>query len=605
MIRRLILAAAFVFATPFGATAQRTLSIERFDADIQVLASGDVEIAETIRARFTGSWNGIFRNLSLEHRTGQNRRERLDVDLTSITDDQGNALEYESSRNGWVRQFKIWVPGANNATRTVVIRYTVHNAIRFFDEGNVGPLDELYWNVTGNEWEVPIEQAAARIRLPDNVVPTQSAGYTGAAGSRERAVTVETSGNVVTFTTTRGFAPGEGMTAAVGWAPGVVARPRTPSAIERALGQGLPLVLPLAAFALAFSAWRRTGRDPEPMAIPVQYEPPPLLTPAETGTLIDHKADPHDITSTLVDLAVRGFIHIEKKEESKLLGLISSTEYAFHLKKPRHEWRGLYEHEQLYLDALFDGVAERPKRGILRVFGAGEPEEVDTSGAGAGATYDSVELSSLKNKFYQDLSGIRKAIYTGLVSKGHYDREPERAKVGFIIAAILMVFLTIFGAGFIASSGFLGIAPPLFVAAGIASIIIFLVFAQLMPARTVRGARARERALGFKEFLSKVEEDRFRRMITSPEMFEKYLPYAMAFKVEERWAKAFEGMFTEPPQWCSGYATSGFHAGSFARDMNAMSTVASSTMSSSPSSSGSGGGGSSGGGSGGGGGGGF
>jgi uncharacterized membrane protein len=125
-----------------------------------------------------------------------------------------------------------------------------------------------------------------------------------------------------------------------------------------------------------------------------------------------------------------------------------------------------------------------------------------------------------------------------------------------------------------------------------------------MPARTVEGARAREATLGFKEFLSRVETERYRTMITSPEMFERYLPYAMAFDVADKWAKAFEDIYREPPQWYSG-GSGHFSASSFSHSIGSMSSAAASSMSSSPSSSGSGGGGSSGGGSGGGGGSGF
>ena len=125
-----------------------------------------------------------------------------------------------------------------------------------------------------------------------------------------------------------------------------------------------------------------------------------------------------------------------------------------------------------------------------------------------------------------------------------------------------------------------------------------------MPARTVGGARAREATLGFKEFLSRVEEDRYKRMITSPELFEKYLPYAMAFGVEEKWANAFKDIYREPPDWYSG-GTGPFNVSSFSQSISSMSSAAASSMSSSPNSSGSGGGGSSGGGSGGGGGSGF
>jgi hypothetical protein len=605
MTRCLLLALASLLAWPADATAQRTLTLERFDADIRVLVNGDIEVTETLQARFDGSWNGIFRNLSLEHRTAQGRRERLDVDLRSITDDANNALEVESSREGWTRQWKIWVPGATDATRTVVIRYVVHNALRFFDEGNVGPLDELYWNVTGNGWEIPITQASASITLPDGVMPSQSAGYTGPAGSRESAVDITTDGNTVRFVTTRPFAPGEGLTAAVGWAPGVVQRPEPPSPVVTALAQVFPIALPISVFALAFGAWRRTGRDPESRAIAVEYEPPAELTPTEVGTLVDHKADMRDITAALVDLAVRGFVHIEKKRERKLLGLVSSTDYVFHLKKPRHEWRGLYEHEQLYLDALFKGEYTTRSGGLLSLFTGADNEPPDMSGAGEGPTYDSVELSDLQNKFYRELPPIRQAIYTGLLNKGHYARNPEKVKTAWIVGGIALLIAGFAATAFVSDSGFLGLHPVTVAIAGFGSAIILLVFAQLMPARTERGARAREKALGFREFLKRVEEERFRRMITSPEMFEKYLPFALAFKVEERWAKAFEDLYAEPPRWYSGYGTGAFHASSFSRDMSALTTAASSTMASSPSSSGSGGGGSSGGGSGGGGGGGF
>jgi Predicted membrane protein (DUF2207) C-terminal domain/Predicted membrane protein (DUF2207) N-terminal domain len=603
MIRRLLPALLVAMVLPASAAAQRTLTIQRFQSDLDVQRNGDVEVTETITARFEGSWNGIFRDLSLEHRTGQGTREHLDVDLNTITDSAGEPLRFETSRQGgWTRRFKIWVPGAENATRTVIVKYTVHNAIRFFDEGNIGPLDELYWNATGNGWEIPIERAGARVTLPSDIAPTQWSGYTGESGSRETDVDIERQDGTVAFEATRPFQPGEGLTVAVGWAPGVIPRPDPPGIIATAFSRFFPFVIPFGVFTLAFSAWRRNGKDPEEQAIQVMYEPPATLTPAEVGTLVDHKADMHDVTATLVDLAVRGYIHIEKREK-KTLGIFSSSDYVFHLKKPRHEWRGLFEHEQLYLNALFKHD-DPSTGGLMKLFGGGDDDMPDPGGAGTGETYDSVKLSTLKNRFYKDLSPIRKSIYTGLITKGHYKRNPENVKAMWIAFGIGAAVLTFLGSGFVSSSGFLGLEPGVVAVAGGVSAVLLFVFSQIMPARTVRGARTRESALGFKEFLSKVEEDRFKRMITSPEMFERYLPYAMAFKVEQRWSKAFEDMYREPPQWYSGYyGHSAFNVSSFTHDMSAMSTAASSTMSSSPS--GSGGGGSSGGGSGGGGGGGF
>jgi uncharacterized membrane protein YgcG len=596
-----------VLSSPLA--AQRTLVIESFDAELRVEPTGDVQVTETIRPRFQGSWNGIYRNLSLEHQTAQGRRERLDVELLSITDQDGEALRYEASNDGrWTRQFQVWIPGAEDATRTLVIRYVVHNAIRFFEEGSeVGPLDELYWNATGNGWEVPIERASATIVLPEGVAPTQSSGYTGVAGSTETAVRIATSGNTVSFTATRALGPGEGLTVAAGWPPGSVAHPAPPSQLTLGAGRWAPLAVPFLAFFLAFRRWRGKGRDPKARAIAVQYEPPENLGPAEVGTLVDHRAEMHDITSTLVDLAVRGFVHIQQ-EKKKTLGIFSSTEYTFHLKKPEEEWGALNTHEERYLRALFKHAGRKSfGDGLRAMLGGGDAYpgtgDEEVPGAGEGPTYGSVELTALKNSFYKDLKEIRKALYDQLIAKGHYERNPETVKAIWSVGGVSLAMGGILAAVWAGDTGSLLLDPITLGVAGVAGGLILIIFGQIMPARTEQGARAREWALGFKEFLEKVEEPRYKRMITEPSMFERFLSYAMAFKVESKWAKAFEDMFTVPPQWYSGPHGAAFHASSFTHDLTAMSTAASSTMSSSPS--GSGGGGSSGGGSGGGGGGGF
>jgi uncharacterized membrane protein YgcG len=606
-MRRLLLVAGLLAALPSFGSAQRSLALEWFDSEILVRPDGFVEVTETLRPRFTGSWQGIFRDLSLEHTTAENRRERLDVELISVTDEAGEPLRFEAGNEGrWTRRFQVWVPGAENATRTVVIRYRLRNVLRFFEQGSeTGPLDELYWNVTGNNWEIPIEAASARIVLPDGVSPRQSAAYTGPAGSTETAVRIQTTGNIVAFAATRPLSPGEGLTVAVGWEPGAVEGPPEPSRLSRNVAWGWPMLAPLLAFILALGQWRAKGRDPDPRAISVQYEPPENLSPAEVGTLVDHKAQMHDITSTLVDLAVRGYLHIEKTT-SKTLGIFSNTDYVFHLKKPRNQWGDLNTHEERYLSALFKHAGSVSAGGRLKSFLSGADVERlhgPESGAGEGPTYESVALSSLKNRFYKDLQSIQTAVYEQLVAKGHYKKNPSAVKARWSFGGMGIALFGVLWAVWANSSGTSLVEPiALGGAVGLSGLII-LIFGQIMPARTPRGARAMEWALGFKEFLAKVEEPRFSRMITAPEMFERYLAYAMAFKVESKWARAFESMYAEPPRWYTGHGGGAFHASAFTRDLSAMSSAASSTMSSSPS--GSGGGGSSGGGSGGGGGGGF
>ena len=507
------------------------------------------------------------------------------------------------------------MPGAEDTTRTVVLRYTVNNALRFFDaESETGALDELYWQVTGTEWEMPIERARARVVLPDGVDATQAAAYTGRAESTAQNSDVEIDGNVVTVPNAGPFAVGEGLTLAVGWAPGVVQRPTAAEGAIAAVQENWPLGIPVLVFLFGFTTWRRKGRDPEKRKIAVQYEPPEGMSPAELGTLIDHKAEMHDITATLVDLAVRGYIVIEEREEKKLLGLMSDKEYLFHLCKPRSEWEELAPHERSFLSALFKDSSSdideatakwAPKLARRSEAPNGPATRGEHRSPDAAAYVATTGLSDLKNSFYESLPGIRSAIYNELMRRGFYRERPDQVKGRWIAGALVFGMGAVFGAGWVAESGFLGLSPVAVAVAGGVSALVLLVFGLLMPARTSRGAQAMEEALGFREFLDKVETDRFRRMITSPELFERFLPHAMAFQVEDRWAKAFEDLHSEPPDWYRGSSRGSFRASAFASDLSGLSKQAGSTMASSPSSSGSGGGGSVGGGSGGGGGGGF
>ncbi|WP_420129142.1 DUF2207 domain-containing protein [Longimicrobium sp.] len=632
MRRALLLIGALLLALapPAGAqSGDSTIVIEHFDALLRVEPEGVVDVTETIRFRFAGKWNGILRDLSLQHNTAEGKRQKLGVDVVSVTDQQGRALRMEEEEpDGWTQRLRIFIPGAHNAVRTVVIRYRVNNAIRYYfaKDGTPG-FDELYWNVTGNEWTMPMDSISARLVLPGDALPMQTAAYTGYAGStgRDAEIAVDSARRTVTFATTRGMSEGEGMTVAARWAPGAVTS-RPSEAEHQALlaanrrAERLrmwPLGLPLLAFALAFRAWRRRGRDPREQSIMVGYEPPDGMSPAEMGTLIDHEAEMRDVTSTLVDLAVRGYVGIEERQEKHLFGLIKSTDYVFHLRRPRGEWDGLATHEHRFLDALFaiasTGAAWDDIRATFnearRVHEAGgelDREAFSTRLAAAGSRpTESVRQRDLTNRFYKSLPGIKDGIYDRLVERGYYIHRPDKVKGNWLGMGIGLLVLGLFGAAFLAGTGSMWISPlALGVGAGVSAVVL-IGFGLLMPARTYAGARAREASLGFREFLEKVESDRYRRMITSPEMFERYLPYAMAFGVEKRWSRAFDDLYREPPDWYSGSGYGHFRASDFSSRMSTMATTTGSSMQSSPSSSGSGGGGSSGGGSGGGGGSGF
>ena len=614
-MRRLLTLGAVLVALAAPLHAQeRSIRIRDFDALLTVGRDGGVDVTERVTVRFTRGWKGLNRDLSLRHVTGQGRTEALDLEVTSVTDGDGKPMHVEAEEmEGGTKRLRIYVPAARDVDRTIVIRYHVSNAIRFFYAGSEsGPMDELYWNVTGSQWEMPIDRAHGRVVLPAGARARRVAVYTGPEGTTLAASQGESrvTENGVEFASTRPLAPFEGLTVGVGWPPGFVAtRPSDAAHRAREMARLWPLALPLLAFGLGFRAWRRRGRDPREESVVVQYEPPASMTPAEVGTLIDHTAEMRDITATLVDLAVRGYIGIEERAEKTMLGLFTSTEFIFYRRGAREGWTGLAEHEQRYLTALFShAIPAEAGWEELRTFADARPAGgAEWTGQAPARETEQVALSTLRNRFYTALPGIRDSLYDSLVARGYYMRRPDRVKKLWLALAGVVLVVCVGGAFIAADSGWSWVSPWGLGAGGAVSAIVIFVFSRIMPARTPAGARAREVALGFREFLSRVESDRYRRMITSPEMFERFLPYAMAFGVEDRWASAFEELCREPPRWYRGSGTGHFRASDLSSRMSAMSSAAGNTMASSPGSSGSGsgGGGSSGGGSGGGGGSGF
>jgi uncharacterized membrane protein YgcG len=280
-----------------------------------------------------------------------------------------------------------------------------------------------------------------------------------------------------------------------------------------------------------------------------------------------------DITATLVDLAVRGFIKIDEHAGPSVLGFSMGKGYTFTVTNPA--WNGLAQHEQRLLAGVFGGAS-------------------------------SVELADLKNEFYAEVPGIQSAVFDRLIEKGFYRSRPDRVRTAWRVGGIVVGAASIFIGNVLA--GYFQMTPLPFVVGGVLSGLIIIAFGHLMPARTEAGTRAVEQVLGYGEFLQRVDSDRFARVVKTPEMFEQGLPYAMALGVEGHWAKAFQGIYTTPPRWYGGVYPGQFSVIGFSNSLSSMSHQASSAMSSQPRSSGGsgfGGGGFSGGGGGGGGGGGF
>jgi uncharacterized membrane protein len=572
-LRSISLILFLFFLATLPATA-RELVIQHFDVQIQIKPDSSIEVAEMIDVQFIGAWHGIYRNIPIEYTTPEGFTKSLFLKPLGVTDDNGNPLKYDTSRQGAYERFTIYVPDAVDATRSVVIRYSVPNSLGFFQDH-----DELYWNLTGNEWDAPIQHASGHITLPQGTTGIRSLAFTGAYGSREQNANVSTNNNVVDVQTTQPLGFHEGLTIVVGWDKGFVHEPGTLAQIVLFLRSNWPFGIPILVFFAMFWLWWTRGRDPKRESIAVQYEPPDKLTPGECGTLVDDEVAMRDITATLVDLAVKGYIVIEQKDESRMLGLSHHKDYIFHLKKASSEWGAARPHEQQMLAALFE---------------EGRPD---------------VSLSELQNRFYTNLPGIRDSVFDALMSDGYYLHRPDRVRQTDIGAGITIgIVMVVFGTG-IAQS--LGMAPLTWILTGIATGAIICIFGWFMPARTITGERALEKVLGFEDFLAHVESDRIQRIVKTPEMFEKFLPYAMALQVDKKWARAFENIGMQPPQWFQGGYGMGFQPYLLMADLDMMSMQTGMAMASAPRSvggsgfGGGGGGGYSGGGMGGGGGGGF
>jgi hypothetical protein len=534
------------------ATAQKQRQLKKFYADIVVSPAGKVYVTENITIRFIGGpWQGIYRNIPVEYVGPGGMNYSLFLGVKGVRDESGQPLKFESSRERQYRKLKIFIPNADNSTRTISIEYVVSDALRFFDDH-----DEFYWNITGDEWPIPIESAGAHIVFPANTTDIKANAYTGAYRAKGREASVQIVGTGIDVNTTSPLGIREGLTVAVACDKDVFKEPTAADIFWRYVRSNWPIIIPVLAFFAMFRLWWTKGRDPRLRPITAQYEPPDNMTPGEVGTLIDNSVDMRDITASIVDLAVRGYLVIEEQQKDHLLGLTHSKEYVFHLKKARAEWSTLKSHEQQLLDGIF-------------------------TNANAG---DVVTLADLHNRFYTSIPPIKNAIFGSLVSNGYYRKRPDSVRAGYIGLGVGAGLLLIWIGSWMAKH--MGMTPLAFIVAGILSGAIICGFGWFMSARTQTGARALEGVLGFEDFLDHVESDRFNRMIKTPAMFEKFLPFAMALGVEKNWSKAFQGIYTEPPQWYQGAYGPTFYPYMFASNLSSMSTQVGSVMASAPRSSG-------------------
>jgi len=414
---RRLLVLFLLLALAVTASAQaRNWHVTDFKDTVSIAADGTALVSEKITLAFVGEWHGIHRTIPVEYPGPQGTNYTLFLNIMSVTDESGNKLKYDSSKSGAYRDLKIYIPGAVDATRVVNIDYSVRNGVRFFDNNNGNNNDsyaEFYWNVTGNDWPVPIDHASAFVTLPENASGgLRAQAFTGAYGSKQSEATAEVKGADVLFETTQPLPMRGGVTIDIYVPQGVLKPPSELTKLGWFLGSNPVVFLPLFTLAVMFGLWYSVGRDPDPgVSVAPQYEPPKGMSPAEAGTMIDDTIHPRDITSTIVDLAVRGYIKIEEKVDTFLV--FHHKDYLFHLLKPVDQWGpDLTPHERVMLENIFQGGAE-------------------------------TRLSSLKNRFYTVIPIVRQDIMNALKGKGIYTLDPESANGYSIVAAVVVAILVV------------------------------------------------------------------------------------------------------------------------------------------------------------------
>ncbi len=543
-----------IFLSPVYA---QDFTINRFHSDIAISEDSSLSVRETIEVQFHQSKHGIYREIPFKYTDERGNTIKTPINVISVTDESGKAWKYKTTKKGNIVDIRIGDSGTYVEGRQVyVITYNVENALLFFDDH-----DELYWNVTGNYRWASVKESSANVTLAtkDGSVNLWAACYTGSLGSKESACGYETSHNTGEFHAQRSLNPREGFTIAFGWDKGLVAPPSTWRKILWSIdiGENWIFILPVFSLAFMISLWRSRGRDPKVKeSVTVMYGPPKYnnipLTPGEVGTLVDEKLDPRDITSTIVGLAVKGYIRME---ETKTEGLIlDSTDY--YLAKVKEPDDNLGPFEKMLMDGIFHKERQLPGRMV----------------------------SELKNEFYKSLDPLKTILYGELVSKKFFLASPEKVRQVYVAAGITVTVISIIVFAWLTSSAKSAIA-------GILMGLPVLAFARVMPAKTRTGSAAYMDILGFQEFMNRAEKDKLERM-KDKDLFSRFLPYAIALDVVDNWAKAFEGIYQEPPDWYrspSGFGT--FHPYGFSRSISSATSSLGSAMYSAPRGSGVSGGG--------------
>ena len=630
------LAALLALLLPQDAAAEER--ILGYDSNIAIQADGALDVTETIRVRVENVAinHGIYRDFPTRYRASHGRRVKVGFELIdTLLDGRSEPNKVETLTNGVRIKIgsvdRIVPPGEHVYT----IRYRATRMIGRFDG-----YDELYWNATGTGWAFPIDQASATVTLPSPARFGQRAAYTGRQGSTDSAarVTAEEAGSI-RFETTRPLYPQEGLTVAVAFPKGIVAEPPQSTRLAWLLSDWAP---PLAGglglagvLGYLFYAWRKAGRDPLPGTVVPLFSPPDDLSPAAMRYIVEQKLDNRAFAASLVDAAVKGHVRLVEEEGGWFSGNERSIE-----RLDRPDPTPLAAAEMRSLNALVGPsetlVMEQKNHATFSAAKKALSGEFDKAyenrlflrnygwmGAAVVAFVAAIWIAAAAVVLAEGagssplvlLATAGMAVAALIFHAAPNDKGTGRCLLHLIAVLIggaaVAVALPVIPEA-LKTGNWLPLAIPL---VGLPFVISSFFW---MSAPTREGRALLDRIAGFKQYLSITEADRLDRMQApkdSLQLFERYLPYAIALGVENRWADRYTGLLAAAAAapgasqtfgWYSGSSSPWDDTGGFVNSVgSSLASTVSSASTAPGSSSGSGGGGSSGGGGGGGGGGGW
>ncbi len=493
------------------AAAVEAFTVQDFADTVSVNADGSFDVREAIAVDFgTNQRHGIIRTIPTRFPDSHGLTRSIRISGIDVAGDTFAVSRSLSGITVKIGDADTLVTGMH----TYTIRYRVDNALN-----QVGDAVELYWNVTGNGWDTSIDRATAAVTLPGIADPdaVRQVAYMGPLGSTAQAESSFSPERGYRFEAARQLAATEGLTIVASWPLGIVTLPGTATKLRWFLTDNWPLGLPFLVAAFLLWQFARGGKDPRGRGTIVpEFAPPKDLTIPAMAMLRTESMDDRTLTALIIGWAVGGHLTISEPKHN-----------AFELTK-----------------------LSPPKQG--------SPAETGLFAA-LFRTGDTVRLADLKQdtQLVVAKTAIRSEAIRQLLDARYIVTNPDTVRLLYFIAGIAVVAASVVLGSAIGTAGAIG---------GAVSGLLIAAAAPFMPKRTKTGVDKKEQIQGFELYLKTAE--RYRMAFAEKErLFERYLPYAIAFGVAGLWAKAFKDIATAAPRWYSGYYGTHWSAVHFANGL--------------------------------------